>query len=404
MKGRASLELERCTRCVLPITWETINFDDEGVCNICRNWEAKDQDVDWAAREAQLLEIFAEVKAEGREYDCIVPFSGGKDSTYTLWALVKRFGLRPLVVSFDHGFYRPRMVENRTRTFRRLGVDVITFTPNWRVVRKLMLESLIRKGDFCWHCHAGVFAYPMQIAVKHKIPLVIWGEGGGEYEAYFRFADIEQTDEWKFNRRIIMGMRAEDLAGFIDEDVRDLSPYIYPTKEEIEQAGVRSLPLGKYVPWDVQEQVRINQRELGWQLDALESGYPGEETYEKIECYFEGLRDYIKYLKRGFARITHLTTLDIRHGRITRDQAMEYVKSIEGKRPASLDVFLEYVGLGEDEFNEIVARHLIAPAERVDPATMPHGEELWDQKDWFRDVASSGATSRTLATEKGECP
>ena len=111
-----------------------------------------------------------------------MPFSGGKDSTFTLWAIVKKYGLRPLVVSFDHWFYRPRTIDNRKRTFKRLGVDVITFTPNWQIVRKLMVESLIRKGDFCWHCHAGVYTYAMQIAVKFKISFLVWGEGGGEYE------------------------------------------------------------------------------------------------------------------------------------------------------------------------------------------------------------------------------
>jgi len=186
-------DLERCTRCTVPITWETVRYDENGVCNICRNWETKQRDIDWEARERQLRGIFDEAKRRGGEYDCIVPFSGGKDSTYTLWAIVRQYGLRPLVVSFDHGFYRPRMIENRTRTFRRLGVDVLSFTPNWRVVRKLMREALIRRGDFCWHCHAGVFAYPMRVAVRYRVPLLIWGEGGGEYEAYFKFADLEET-------------------------------------------------------------------------------------------------------------------------------------------------------------------------------------------------------------------
>lgn len=254
---KESFELERCARCVLPITWETIYFDEQGVCNICRNWDQKQKSIDWKKRETQILEIFRDVKAKNHTYDCIVPFSGGKDSTFTLWAVVRRYGLKPLVVSFDHCFYRPKTIQNRTRTFRRLGVDVINFTPNWQIVKKLMLESLIRKGDFCWHCHAGVFAYPMQIAVKFQIPLVIWGEGGGEYEGYFKFEDLEETDEWKFNRRIILGIRAEDMAGFIGVDLKDLEPYVYPSKEDLDRAGVRSIPLGKFIPWDVKKNVSI---------------------------------------------------------------------------------------------------------------------------------------------------
>jgi N-acetyl sugar amidotransferase len=381
-------KLERCIKCTLPITWETLYFDDEGICNICKNWTVKQKVTDWKQREKQFLKIIKEVKERKAAYDCIVPFSGGKDTTFTLWAVVRKYGLKPLVVSFDHWFYRPRTLENRTRTFRKLGVDVITFTPNWHIVKKLMLESLIRKGDFCWHCHAGIAVYPMQIAVKFKIPLVIYGEGGGEYEGYFKFGDLEQADEWKYNRRAILGIRAEDMAGFIGVTLRDLEPYLYPAKEVLEKVGVKSFPLGKFIPWDVKKQVEINKKELGWQEDEMESAFPGP-TYEKIECMFEGVRDYIKYLKRGFSRMTHLTTLDIRHGRMRREEAMKFIKKYEGKKPRSLEVFLEYLDLTEQEFNEIVSRHLIPPARQIDPESLPEGVKLWDQDMWFRENKST---------------
>ena len=247
-----------------------------------------------------------------------------------------------------------------------------------------MLEALIRKGDFCWHCHAGVFAYPMHIAVKFQVPLLIWGEGGGEYEGYFKFADLEETDEWKFNRRIILGMRAEDMAGFIDVPLRDIEPFMYPPKEDLERVGVKSIPLGKYISWDVQKQVEIIKSELGWMEDEIESALPGP-TYEKIECQFTGIRDYVKYLKRGFSRITHLTTLDIKHGRISREEALKHIKKYERRKPKSLPVFLEYIGIDEKTFNEIVLKHVIPPAVSVDPDTLPEGPKLWDQDLWLRD-------------------
>lgn len=376
--------VERCSKCTSPITQETVYLDKEGVCNVCKNWVVKDNVIDWKAREKRLIELIAEAKSKNRPYDCVIPYSGGKDSTFTLWILVKKYGVKPLVVSYDHWFYRPRTLENRKRTFRRMGVDVISFTPNWNVVRKIMLESLIRKGDSCWHCHAGVYVYPMKIAVKFKIPLVIWGEGGGEYEAYGSFQELEEIDEWKFNRRINLGMRAEDMAGFIGVDIRDVEPFIYPAKEEIDEAGVKSFPLGKFIPWNVKENVKIIKKELAWKEDEIESGFPGP-TYEKIECMFQGVRDYVKYLKRCYARITHLTTLDIRHGRMGREEAMELIKKYEGKKPRSLEIFLEYIGLTEEEFNKIVAMHIIPPAVYIDPSTLPVGEKIWDHDLWFRD-------------------
>ena len=93
-----------------------------------------------------------------------------------MYEIVKTHNLKPLVVTFDHGFFRKKHLENNERTLKILGVDQIIFKPDMKIVGMLMLESLIRKGDFCWHCHTGIFAYPMQIAVKFKIPLLIWGE------------------------------------------------------------------------------------------------------------------------------------------------------------------------------------------------------------------------------------
>ena len=202
--------VQRCKRCLLLETHDTVLFDDAGICNVCRNIEHKQQKIDWKARGEELARLLDEYRGK-HAYDCIVPFSGGKDSTYTLWALVEQYRLKPLVVCFDHGFMRPTVLANTERTIRKLGVDFLKFRANWKVVKKLMLESLKRKGDFCWHCHTGIFSFPMQMAIKFNIPLVIWGEPNTEYNAYFRMDEPEMVDEKRFNRYVNLGITAEDM-------------------------------------------------------------------------------------------------------------------------------------------------------------------------------------------------
>lgn len=380
--------LRLCSRCVTPETHETIFFDQEGVCNVCRQQEYKQEKIDWAARKKELHALLDSYRGQG-DYDCIVPFSGGKDSTYTLYALVREYGMKPLVVSFDHGFYRPTVQEGKLRTYRRLGVDVLQFTPSWHVVKQLMLESLKRKGDFCWHCHTGIFAYPMQVSVKYKIPLVIWGEPSAEYTSYYSYDDgPEQVDEERFNRFVNLGITAEDMVGMVGRGItpRDLTPFTYPKLSDLKAIKSRSFCLGSYIPWDVKKQSDLIKRELDWREEAVE-GVPPEYGYEKIECMFQGVRDYLKYIKRGYARVSHLASIDIRNGRMSREAALEYVKKYEGKRPASLDVFLEYIGISEAEFNEIAVSQLVYPNE-CDPEKLEKGAELWDQKLWFRDPAT----------------
>jgi N-acetyl sugar amidotransferase len=374
------VELRRCTRCMIPETHETLIFDAQGVCNICRQIEYKSETVDWKARKPELDELIETYRGK-YSYDCIVPFSGGKDSTFTLYYLVKEYKLKPLVVQFDHGFMRPNLRDNNERTFKKLGVDVISFRPSWHVVRKLMLESLKRKGDFCWHCHTGIFAYPMQIAVKLNVPLLFWGEPSAEYTSYYGYDEVEEVDEQRFNRFVNLGITADDMLGMIDAaDPRDLDPFRYPPLKELRRLKVRSVCLGSYIPWDVKTQHDLIRRELGWEGDHVE-GVPPEYSYEKIECFMQGVRDYLRYIKRGYGRTAHLVSLDIRNGRLTRPAAEKLVAAYDGKRPASLDLFLRYLDLDEAEFLRIATAHTVSPWV-YDLATAERGQPLPDMDQW----------------------
>ncbi len=379
-------ELRRCTRCVLPETHETITFDGEGVCNICRQHEYKQTQIDWEAKKKELDELIAAHRGKS-DYDCIIPFSGGKDSTWTLYYLVKEYGLRPLVVRFDHGFLRSNVIDNTQRTLRKLGVDFHHFTPNWKMVQKLMLQTFLEKGDFCWHCHTGIFAYPMWVALRYHVPLVIWGEPSSEYTAYYSYDQAEEVDEKRFNRYTNLGITAQDmlvrLEGAVDE--RDLKPFTYPPLKELRQIKYRSVCLGSYVPWDVKRQSKIIQEELGWRGDEVENVPPGY-GYEKIECYMQGVRDYIKFIKRGYTRPSHLASLDIRNHRMSREEAVGLIQKYEGKRPPSLDLFLEYVGLTEAEFLQVALSHAVSPYEH-DPLKVLSGEKVHDFEAWSREGA-----------------
>ena len=361
-------KLNICTSCVMPETAESLAFDAQGKCSVCHQIDFKHEGIDWEARKKDLHEMVEKYRGK-HDYDCVVPFSGGKDSVFTLWYLVRELNLKCLVVRFDHGFLRPQVQDNANRAFRKLGVDVIHFTPNWQVVRKLMFEAFSRRGDFCWHCHTGIFSYPMWISLRFNVPLIFWGEPGSEYSSFYSYDEVEEADERRFNRKINLGINAEDMLGMLDDTIsdykvteRDLKPYTYPPSRDLRKAGTRSVFLGTYVPWDVRKQVKIIQDELGWKGDEVE-GIPPEYNYEKIECFMQGVRDYIKYLKRGFGRTSHLASIDIRNNRLTREEGVELVDKYDGRRPAALDPFLKILDISEEQFMEIVEKHVVAPHE-----------------------------------------
>ena len=192
-------------------------------------------------------------------------------------------------------------------------------------------------------------------------------------------------DEKRFNSIVNLGITAEDMVGMLDGSVtlRDLAPYQYPPLRDLRALKVRSICLGNYIPWDTKKQSEMIRKELGWQGAKVE-GIPHDRYwYEKIEDGFQGIEDYLKWIKRGMSRMTHLASIDIRNGRMTRDEALRYIETYEGYRPSSLDVFLKAMEMPEEEFNEIAFRHVVSPHVAPDLSKVKRGEPLPDQSSWI---------------------
>ena len=377
--------MKRCTRCLTKETVDTITFDEFGVCSVCRQVEFKKEKIDWESRGVALQEMIARHKGNGN-YDCVVPFSGGKDSVFQLWYIVKVLKLKPLVLRYNHWGYRPLVDENNTKVFKQLGVDVVEMTTSFHVVRELMLESLKRRGDFCWHCHTGIYAGVMHMALRFETPLIFWGESTAEYHSWYTFEEMEEVDEKRFNRLMNQGMTADDMFEFLQGRVerRDLWMFDYPKRKDLIKLKVESICLGNYIEWNTKKQVDIIKRELGWKGQDVE-GVPPQYDYEKIECTFQGMRDYAKFVKRGYGRTNHLATIDIRNGELGREEALALEAQFDGKRPASLDWFLNILQVTESEFYDILEKHQVHPW-KFDPATVETGPVMHDMAQWDNTV------------------
>lgn len=373
--------MKKCTRCLVTETVDTITFDEEGVCSVCRQVEFKQEKIDWDDRWQQLQTMVAEYRDKGN-YDCVVPYSGGKDSVFQLWYIVRELGLKPLVVRFNHWGYRPLVEENNTSVFKQLGVDVVEFTASFHTVRETMLEAFKRRGDFCWHCHTGIYSGVMHMALKFETPLIFWGESTAEYHSWYTFEEMEEIDEKRFNRLMNQGITADDMYEFLEGRVqrRDLWMFDYPKRKDLIRLKVRSICLGNYIEWDTKKNVEIIKRELGWKGQPVE-GVPPEYDYEKIECKFQGMRDYSKFVKRGYGRANHLLSIDIRNGRKERAEAEEIEFQYDGKRPASMDWFLDILKMKEEEYYDILKPQRVHPWE-FDPTQVARGPVMPDFDKW----------------------
>jgi N-acetyl sugar amidotransferase len=336
----------------MPESNEGIKFDEMGICQACQSAEQKIH-IDWVAREKTLRELLEKYKNLGNDYDCIIPISGGKDSTFQLHVITQIYKMRPLAVTFSHNWFTETGKYNLQNAIEKFNVDHIMFTPSRNVINQLARRSLFAIGDSCWHCHAGVGAFPLQIAVKYKIPLLIWGESVSEMSG--RSTHYEPVI--KFDRDYFTKVSAKVYPEAMVGDgleLRDLAGFKLPSYEEIEEVGVVGIHLGDYIFWDDERQMEFVRDVYDWREDHVEGTY---KRYKSVECKMAGVHDYTKFLKRGFGRGTDHASADVRAGLLTRKEAFELAKKYDSERPEMLDYYLEITGFSEEEFNDVLRQH-----------------------------------------------
>lgn len=349
-----------CARCLYPENAKpTIIFDDEGVCSGCRYHESRQKlEINWAEREAMLGDIVAEAKhlarQRGNSHDCIIPVSGGKDSHFQVWLLKKKYGMNPLLVFFNHIFNQPAGLRNIENLASKSGCDLITYTAGVDAVRRLSRHMLETVGDLTWHYHAGIRTVPFQVAVHYNIPLIVWGEHGfAELTGIVSLEDFVEFTRWTRKEHDMRGYEPEDLIGHGGITIGDVRPYIYPTDEEIQRTEVRGIYLSNFFYWDAKQQGERMIKEWGFHTVA----YKRDRTfnlYAKLDDHANDVHDYLKYLKFGYGRTTDDASMEIRHGRLTREEGQQLVKEYDANEPTSLDYYCEFLGVTRRHFYDLV--------------------------------------------------
>lgn len=337
--------LHYCVRCCMPETNEGVKFDEMGVCQACQAAEQKIR-INWVEREKELRNLLESYRAKaGKNYDCIVPISGGKDSTFQLYVLTQVYGMKPLAVTFSHNWFTETGKYNLQNALEKFNVDHIMFTINRSMVNRLAKASLYHIGDACWHCHSGVGAFPMQVAVRFNIPLLIWGESIAEDSGRATYRDPVIRFDRDYFTKVSAKKYAEEMVS--DEiSAKDLYPFELPSVEDIERVGVVGIHLGDYIFWDDERQMEFVRDNFGWREDRVEGTYKG---YKSVECKMAGVHDYMKFVKRGFGRGTDHASQDVRAGLLTRAEGFELAKKHDQERPGALDMYCEITGISEQE-------------------------------------------------------
>lgn len=346
-------KMNYCKKCVYPLTAVNLNVDDDGVCSACKSSEVfSELDPDfWALREKKFKRLISRyLKNNDSNYDCLIPVSGGKDSFYQTHLMAKEYGLKPLLMTYHGNNFLPEGDFNRDLMRHSFDADHIVWGPSIEVLKKLNKLTFKMMGDMNWQNHCGIATSPIQIAVKFKIPLIIWGETNWDISGMY-----EPDDFVEFSARV---RHEHDLRGYEWYDMikheglkeKDMMWAKYPTDEEILEVGVRGIYIGNFFQWDPNRQTKLVQEKYGWK--AAEK--PFERTYRTMsnldDRYENGIHDLMKFVKFGYGRASDHASKDIRTGYMSREEGIEMVKKYDAVVSSDLYHWLDYVDMTEDEF------------------------------------------------------
>ena len=341
-----------CQRCILPDTRPGLRIGPDGVCSACAAHRERDEEVDWSRRKAKFESLVASVRRPGVGYDCIIPVSGGKDSTWQVVTCLES-GLHPLAVSWKPPV-RTEVGARNLANLIALGVDHMDVQVNPLVERKFLYQSLVRFGATAIPMHMALFSIPLTIAVRFRIPLVVWGEnsadeyGGADDPVRGYQLDRAWLERWGDTQ----GTFAQD---WVSEELseREMTPYFGPSDEEMTEAGVRAVFLGYYFKWDPAVSLAV-ARSHGFQ-HRREGPKTGYYDYADIDDDFISIHHYLKWYKFGFTRLSDNLSLEIRGGRMTRERAVDIVRQRGDDAPLEdIEKFCRFTGMSSEQFFDVI--------------------------------------------------
>jgi N-acetyl sugar amidotransferase len=345
-----------CKKCLMPDSRPRIVFDADGICNACHTAEEKNA-IDWDARRREFVNIIAKHRKSGARYDCIVPWSGGKDSSSIAYKLKFEFGLNPLLVTFSPLLPNEIGAQNREE-FVKLGFDNLLIRPNHKVSSRLARRFFIERGNPKVHWDAGVNAVPIQVAVNYNIPLVFYAEHG-ESEYGGRVLSEEHKKMRDF-AEVLEHQIGDDPHNWVDEEIteKDLAPYLYPDIGDVERVGVKALYFSYFFRWSVYENYLFIKDKMNFRVDAKGRSDGTFTSYDSLDDKIDNLYYYLQYVKFGFGRSTRDACRMIQNRQMTREEGLKLALKYDDEFPAThFQDHLDYLGMTEPEFTEIVDLH-----------------------------------------------
>lgn len=347
--------MKYCSRCLYPENHPYgIIFNQDGLCSGCIIHEEKNN-INWLYKLNKLKKISENFKKQTKKnsFNCIVPVTGGSDSYFVVHFVKNILDLKPLLVHYNSQYNTKVGIRNLANLVSKLDCDLVTFTHSPDILKKITKYTLEKYGSIYWQVLAGYTAFPVQTAVKYKIPFIIWGVNGwSEQTGMFSHHDeVEMTERCR-TEHCLMGIKPEYLVNPVSKISRkDVQPFIYPYDNEISAIGIRGIYLSNYLRWDSKKQHESMIKKYNYETAVQQRTF---NTYEDVHCYHSaGLHDYIKFLKYGFSKVTDHASREIRLQRMSRNKGIELVSKYSPIIPDDTNLFLDWIEIKKKNFFNI---------------------------------------------------
>lgn len=351
-------KVQTCKRCLYQSDHPLgLIIDDDGICSGCRIHEEKDI-LDWGYRWNILEKLVRNYRSKTPHiYDCIVPVSGAQDSYYILHIVKNKLKLNPLIVTYNKYWNTPLGIHNLANLRTKFNCDILIQNVNPLSVKKIVKTTLHQLGSIYWHCIAGQTVFPIQTAVRYKIPLIIWGahQGMEQTGMFSHKHDVEMSRRYRKDHDL-MGMEADDLLSNFDTlTEEDIWQYRYPSDKDISSIGIRGIYLNNYVRWDPKSQHEEMINLYNYKTAKFNRTF---DCYDFVDCYnYMNLHDKIKYYKHGYGKVLDHASREIRHGRLSREDAKLLVKIHQEQPIQYIDLFCEWLGVDPEGLQFVLDLH-----------------------------------------------
>ena len=334
-----------------------LHFDEEGICDACKFAELKEQ-IDWAKREEELLELLDKHRRNDGYYDCIVPGSGGKDSAFQAHILKYKYGMHPLTVTWPPILYTDYGYNNFKNWIDVGGFDNISFNRNGRVMKiltKLSIENIFHPFQTFI---LGQKNLAPKLALKYNIPLIFYGENEAEYgnpiaDNAFSLRDKSYFAMNNLDEIYLGGVSVKELTEKYDLHLNDLMSFLPPNYEELEKSDLEVHYLGYYLKWTPQEAYYYAVEHTNFQARPFRT----QGTYSKynsIDDKIDDLHYYTTFVKFGIGRATYDASQEIRNKHLTREEGVALVKRFDGEFPDRyFNEVMDYIGMDPEHFLEL---------------------------------------------------